>query len=660
MLDPYQNGAIRFENANNREATAGRIAIRWAPTEQSLITLTHFRTRQSDFGGPDSYNTVIGGPNQTFTTTQQCFDTSRTVLTGTSPTTAVTCPAAGAPLPANIFRRAAVTYGPYNYLNDQSNIVQQWPVYAANTFNMTDLTIEYDFPGFTAKSITSLFYDKIKGSQGDGSLTVGSNQRLQGYPATATTFATGFPFNALEPFQDIPGGFVEGFYSVNARHGTTQEVRLASTGDGMPLSWVVGGYFSQINGHVNLRASENLEVTNRLLFGLRDDQRFVETLPDGSRRAIPQINGLVFLRDQLLSDTELAGFGEANYWITKRIKVTAGVRFSSVKFKYSAVQYGAQAGLVIPSTFNGGLADGRQSASPITPRFGLQYQINDANMVYVSASKGFRSGGVNAPLANTCSPGLATLGLTVRDIPDTYGPDTVWSYEGGAKLKLFQNRLQINSSVFRIDWNQVQLAVATPGCGPTYNRNAGTARSQGFDVQGQARVARGLVVSFSAGYTDAKYTQGATGPAPLNGSAAAPIVLAGQPLPVPKWQVNLGAQYDFDLSKIPFYVRADYQYTGKYVSGVPAGLPGYTPDTVQTGVVAQVNARVGGTFNGFDINLFMNNVFNSGDILSTTGGRGTCPLAEGAACVNYGTYTPFLSVTALRPREIGVQASRRF
>ena len=110
------------------------------------------------------------------------------------------------------------------------------------------------------------------------------------------------------------------------------------------------------------------------------------------------------------------------------------------------------------------------------------------------------------------------------DAPTTYGSDTVWSYETGAKLRLFENRLQVNGSAYRIDWQNVQLNVSIPGCGPTFIQNAGTARSQGFDMQAAGRLFAGLTANVNVGYDNAHYTQTAFGPQPKNGTAATPVV----------------------------------------------------------------------------------------------------------------------------------------
>ena len=84
--------------------------------------------------------------------------------------------------------------------------------------------------------------------------------------------------------------------------------------------------------------------------------------------------------------------------------------------------------------------------------------------------------------AALCTTGLALLGMTIADVPKGYEPDSVWSYELGAKTRLLNNRLQFNVAVFQIDWSNVQTAIAAQGCGQNWTVNGGTARSKGAAV----------------------------------------------------------------------------------------------------------------------------------------------------------------------------------
>ena len=76
---------------------------------------------------------------------------------------------------------------------------------------------------------------------------------------------------------------------------------------------------------------------------------------------------------------------------------------------------------------------GRISESPVTPKMSVQYFMNPDDLLYFSAAKGFRPGGVNQVLTSAAQGSLAQNGLTTDVLPKTFDSDSVWSYELGAK-----------------------------------------------------------------------------------------------------------------------------------------------------------------------------------------------------------------------------------
>jgi iron complex outermembrane receptor protein len=59
--------------------------------------------------------------------------------------------------------------------------------------------------------------------------------------------------------------------------------------------------------------------------------------------------------------------------------------------------------------------------------------------------------------------------------PISFKSDNVWSYELGEKLRLADNRVTINGSVYFEKWNNVQQANSLSSCGYTYTANTGNA-----------------------------------------------------------------------------------------------------------------------------------------------------------------------------------------
>src|SRR5262249_17752754 len=106
--------------------------------------------------------------------------------------------------------------------------------------------------------------------------------------------------------------------------------------------------------------------------------------------------------------------------------------------------------------------------------------------------RGSGEGGPNYPLSppdtpegQQCQQDLQALGLS--SAPLQYGPDTVWSYEIGEKATFFDRKMIFNSSVYYIDWRDVQQPVALQ-CGEYFNINATNAYVVGGEYELQAQL----------------------------------------------------------------------------------------------------------------------------------------------------------------------------
>ncbi len=134
---------------------------------------------------------------------------------------------------------------------------------------------------------------------------------------------------------------------------------------------------------------------------------------------------------------------------------------------------------------------------PPTPRFDLTFQMDSQNLFYAALAKGFRSGGSN---------GLPTVACPEGAYPTAFAPDSVWSFEIGAKNQVFDHRLQLNASVYDIRWNNIQESV-DDACGNRFTTNSGAARSTGFDIDAEAVLTDRLRVSMAVGLVDVRYTR---------------------------------------------------------------------------------------------------------------------------------------------------------
>ena len=641
-------GQVYRNDANSGETRLGRLAVTWAPSERLRLTGSFFSSREHQDARVYGYDESTAYP---IVEPTACFNTASKFLPGgyllPVATGQAACAAASARGAAN-FTRPGGVYGPY-VLGPGKSIDLGFP--ATTSIRVASLTADYDFPTMTVKSITSYLQDQLKSEGGNWSLITSRD-------ASATYGPIG-PINRGIPISSQCDTQCLGqqlFYANNRRYGFTQEVRFASSGDARPLSWVAGVFYS------NMRITSGLKSTlydpaQLRLEGLTVAQSFGAPLTE---TASGVFNGFD-VRSSRYKDIDTSLFGEANYWVADKLRLTAGVRISRVQVVFSQDEWGP----VFQTTAADYAAKGykvldRQTTdSPITPRFTAEYQLDPGWMVYATASKGFRPGGANVDLPVVCNEYLLPYGRTVADTNKVYNADSTWNFELGGKFRVLDGRVQVNADLFRIDWSNTQIATTIPLCGLSILTNAGQARSQGGELEVQARLARSLTVNLAAAYTDAEYTQDAVVVAGVNGLPPLLAAVRGQKFDIPPWTVRLGARYDFEVARLAAFARADYSYqrAPRGTNYQLFGVFGYAPDRVSQDVT-RTDLRLGILQGGFELSVFVENLF---DNLSGTrvGGRTNCAAENAggtAACSSYTTYDPiFTQYPANPPRKIGVR-----
>jgi outer membrane receptor protein involved in Fe transport len=162
--------------------------------------------------------------------------------------------------------------------------------------------------------------------------------------------------------------------------------------------------------------------------------------------------------------------------------------------------------------------------------------------LYVQATKGFRPGGGNAPPPTTCPAN-----------PLQFSPDSIWSYEAGEKLRMFDSRLTIHGSVYYEDWTGIQQLV-TETCGATYTANAGTAHIYGAELEASAALTSELTLTTAAGYTHADIVAAEAGAGFVDGQRVQDV---------PDWTETTSIVYRHPISDdYAVVLRGTNEYTG--------------------------------------------------------------------------------------------------
>ena|ERR1700736_6358638 len=79
---------------------------------------------------------------------------------------------------------------------------------------------------------------------------------------------------------------------------------------------------------------------------------------------------------------------------------------------------------------------------------------------------------------------LAALGL--KQSPEAFGPDHLWSYTLGEKGTFAGGRLVMNIDGFYVKWDDVQTIHNLP-CGYNFTQNAGKIKTRGIELESHVK-----------------------------------------------------------------------------------------------------------------------------------------------------------------------------
>ncbi|TLM79199.1 TonB-dependent receptor [Microbulbifer harenosus] len=232
--------------------------------------------------------------------------------------------------------------------------------------------------------------------------------------------------------------------------------------------------------------------------------------------AFDAVLGYINLTQQVagsVDTTSLSAYAHYNWQFAQDWNLSVGGRYTKDD-KDASVFKGNFAGVYSPlfagkynpgqpaAVFLGALTDYENSDSwgEFTPHLGLDYQIDDNNMVYAKYSAGFKSGGFDM------RGDASVLPSTV----DGFDPETVDTYEFGVKSDLFNNRLRLNAAAFRADYKDMQITVQqfTPSGGfSSAVLNAGEARIQGLELEATLALTDNLLANMSLGLADTEFLE---------------------------------------------------------------------------------------------------------------------------------------------------------
>ncbi|WP_286879778.1 TonB-dependent receptor, partial [Proteiniphilum sp. UBA7639] len=218
----------------------------------------------------------------------------------------------------------------------------------------------------------------------------------------------------------------------------------------------------------------------------------------------------------------------------------------------------------------------------ILPKFALQYQFTPTAHIYLSASKGYKTGGYNeqvfskilqGALAASIMEGIAAKMPPNMPMPGgapngdgtkptleeqlSYDPETSWTYELGGRYEMFENSLSLNYALFYSRVNNIQIIkLEDQGTSGRTVKNAGKSESKGFELSLKYVPLQNLSLYADYGFADARF---------VDYEAAEDVDYSGNHIPfAPRHTVSLGTSYvhNFANGSLIDRLSGNIQYAG--------------------------------------------------------------------------------------------------
>jgi len=248
---------------------------------------------------------------------------------------------------------------------------------------------------------------------------------------------------------------------------------------------------------------------------------------------------------------------------TKAVYARVGWESADSRWRLGAeARYQDEEKKLDPATLNPASPRFRDSWKTFTPRFTVDYRLNDDQMVYSSLAKGAKSGGFN----NT----------VFDESQRAFDPDENWTLEIGSKNSLLDGRLRLNAAVYYTDWDDLQINSSPIGIPPGVTPpaivdNTGGAKIWGVEAGGTWFATDMLSLDYAVSYTNAEYTSesissriGLTGACDGIVCPADGNIGGNQLQRQPEVQMSFGAALEGSLAADwNWYARGDVNYQSK-------------------------------------------------------------------------------------------------
>lgn len=296
--------------------------------------------------------------------------------------------------------------------------------------NLTHLNVEWDEPWFTLKSVTAYqWLDNVQGEDSSRSAV-----------------------SILHAYDDVAAWDT-------SLQNYNEELDIQSNGDS-DFDWTAGVFLLSQHSDQFVEEFEcsgaygpcapptPAQITPQLSY--EDDLKPAE-LP----------GNLDYGNASYVNRDSWAIFAQGTYHITSALSATAGIRLNGDTYYDHSHNFSAFAVDSVAHSFSDHVPTGRLQ---------LDYQATPDNLLYVSAARGYKPGGVNGIYGQSYNPATCTNPFSSTTcnpleqlvVPNVFKPEINTAYEIGSKNNFFDNHLTANFAAFYYVYQDMQYIATDP------------------------------------------------------------------------------------------------------------------------------------------------------------------------------------------------------
>lgn len=293
-----------------------------------------------------------------------------------------------------------------------------------------------------------------------------------------------------------------------------------------------------------------------------------------------------------------AVYADMTYQLTKKMDISLGARYTyDEKETTTDIQGGGFVWAVVTPT----PVKSKQDWDDLSPRINLRYFTDNNTMLFGSVTSGYKAGGFGTDNVTSSAPVSPVLSVALPDAAlDDFDPETILSYEIGAKGDLAGGRLQYGISAYYYNYEDLQTVIIEVG--KALVENIGEVDGLGVELDLRAAINDNWDVFFGAAWSDTDVS-------------GIPLDVCSEPSGSdrdgnrlaynPEWMISGGINAHYPFSSGEVFGSLDFSWQDEFFSD----LENTDANTIDS--VGFVNVRTGwNSEQNWSVSVYVENVFD--------------------------------------------------